>query len=65
MTTNYEPIAQGYQQSKQQPWRTFVERFTLLELIGGLGGQSVLDLACGEGYYSRAEAEPGSEQQSA
>lgn len=53
MTTNYDPIAEQYQRSKQQPWRTFVECFTLMNLVGELKGKSVLDVACGEGFYSR------------
>jgi len=53
MTTDYDPIAEQYQRSKQQPWRTFVECFTLLELIGDPSGLAVLDVACGEGFYTR------------
>lgn len=53
MTTNYDPIAEQYQRSKQQPWRTYIEAFSLMELIGDPTGQSVLDVACGEGFYSR------------
>jgi hypothetical protein len=34
MTTDYAPIAEQYQRSKQHPWRTYVESFTLLALIG-------------------------------
>ena len=53
MTTNYDPIAEQYQRAKQQPWRTYVECFTLLELVGDLNGLTVLDLACGDGFYTR------------
>jgi SAM-dependent methyltransferase len=53
MTTDYNRITHEYQRSKQQPWRHFVECFTLFELIGDLKGKAVLDLACGEGYYTR------------
>ncbi len=53
MTTDYDPIAEQYQRSKQQPWRTFVECFTLLELIGDPREMAVLDVACGEGFYTR------------
>jgi toxoflavin synthase len=53
MTTNYDPIAEQYKRSKQTPWRTDVECFTLLETIGDLAGLSVLDVACGEGFYTR------------
>src|SRR5262245_17956083 len=53
MTTNYDPIAEQYKRSKQQPWRTFIECYTLMELIGDVRGLTVLDVACGEGFYTR------------
>ncbi len=53
MNTDYDPIAEQYQRSKQQPWRTFIEAFTLMELVGDPTGMAVLDVACGEGFYSR------------
>jgi ubiquinone/menaquinone biosynthesis C-methylase UbiE len=53
MTTNYDPIADQYKRSKQQPWRTHIEAFTLMKLIGGVAGQAVVDIACGEGFYTR------------
>src|SRR5262245_24926687 len=59
MTTNYDPIAEQYKRSKQQPWRTFIESFTLMELIGDLQGMAVLDAACGEGFYTRMMRQRG------
>jgi toxoflavin synthase len=59
MSTNYDPIAEQYKRSKQQPWRTFVESFTLMDLIGDPGGMAVLDVACGEGFYTRMIRERG------
>jgi ubiquinone/menaquinone biosynthesis C-methylase UbiE len=53
MGTDYDLIAEQYKRSKQSPWRTYIERYTLLELLGDVRGKSILDLACGEGYYSR------------
>ncbi len=53
MSTNYDVIAADYKRAKQQPWRYFVERYTFLRLLGEIAGLSVLDLACGEGYYTR------------
>ncbi|WP_437186999.1 class I SAM-dependent methyltransferase [Planctomicrobium sp. SH668] len=53
MTTNYDPIAEQYQRSKQQPWRTYIEAFSLLNLVGPLAGKSAIDIACGEGFYTR------------
>jgi ubiquinone/menaquinone biosynthesis C-methylase UbiE len=53
MTTNYDEIAAEYKRAKQQPWRLHVEHYTLFKLLGDLRGKSVLDLACGEGFYTR------------
>jgi SAM-dependent methyltransferase len=53
MPTDYNTIAADYKRAKQQPWRFYIERYTLLQLAGDLRGLAVLDLACGEGYYTR------------
>lgn len=53
MTTNYDPIAEQYQRSKQQPWRGHIEAFTLTGLIGDPAGKAVIDIACGDGFYTR------------
>jgi ubiquinone/menaquinone biosynthesis C-methylase UbiE len=53
MTTDYDPIAEQYKRSKLQPWRTYIESFTLIALLGDLSGRTVVDVACGEGYYTR------------
>jgi SAM-dependent methyltransferase len=53
MTDLYADIAEKYKQSKLLPWRLHLEEFTLFELIGDLRGLDVLDLACGEGHYTR------------
>lgn len=53
MTTDYDLIAAEYKRAKQQPWRMHLEYFTLFQLLGDLRGKSVLDLACGEGFYTR------------
>jgi ubiquinone/menaquinone biosynthesis C-methylase UbiE len=53
MTTNYDPIAEQYKLAKQQPWRAHIEAFTLMRLIGDPTGKAVIDIACGEGFYTR------------
>ncbi len=53
MTTNYDLIAEQYKRAKQQPWRVHVEAFTLMSLIGDPTGKTVIDIACGEGFYTR------------
>ncbi|MCY4430068.1 MAG: class I SAM-dependent methyltransferase, partial [Rhodospirillales bacterium] len=49
----YDAIAREYRASKRLPFREYVERYTLFELLGDLRGKTVLDLACGDGFYTR------------
>ena len=53
MPTDYNAIADQYRRSKLTPWRRYIEEYTFFELLGDVTGLSVLDLACGEGFYSR------------
>ncbi|QDU60364.1 Ubiquinone biosynthesis O-methyltransferase [Planctomycetes bacterium Pan216] len=53
METNYDDIAQEYQEIKNEPWRLHCEEHMIRELVGDLAGKSVLDLACGEGHLTR------------
>jgi len=53
MSTDYDLIAGQYKKAKRQPWRMHVEHFTLFELLHDLRGMTVLDLACGEGFFTR------------
>jgi toxoflavin synthase len=53
MATNYDEIAQEYQASKLMPWRKHIEAYTYFNLIKDLNGKDVLDLACGDGFYTR------------
>jgi toxoflavin synthase len=47
MLTDYDAIATQYRRAKGQPWRTAIESFTLMDLVGDLTGKTVVDLACG------------------
>ncbi len=57
MVTNYNELynqlAIQYKKAKGQPWRTRIELFSLMNLIGDLGGKKVIDVACGEGWLTR------------
>ncbi len=55
----YDAIAEAYQDSKQLPFRAYVERYTLFDLLGEVRGKTVLDLACGEGFYTRLLKQAG------
>jgi hypothetical protein len=39
MTTDYNPIAEQYGRSKHQTWRTYIETFILMNLIGDPAGR--------------------------
>ena len=54
MTTNYDDIVDKYHQaSKENPLKEHIEAFTLRQVAGEVRAKSVLDLACGDGYYTR------------
>ena len=53
MPTDYNAIAEQYKRSKLTPWRRYIEQYTFFDILGDITGLSVLDLACGEGFYSR------------
>jgi ubiquinone/menaquinone biosynthesis C-methylase UbiE len=62
MTTHYDNIAKQYQISKTLPFRQYVEWYSYNNLLGNLNGLSVLDLACGEGFYSRRIKQKGADR---
>lgn len=49
----YDDIAEQYRDSKLLPFRHAIERYTVFRLLGDLRGKTVLDLACGDGIYTR------------
>jgi toxoflavin synthase len=49
----YDRIGQQYQESKQLPFRSFVEAHSMFKLLPDLAGSSAVDLACGDGIYAR------------
>jgi 2-polyprenyl-3-methyl-5-hydroxy-6-metoxy-1,4-benzoquinol methylase len=53
MAAYYDNIARKYKKSKTLPFREYVEWYSYRRLLGDLTGKTVLDLACGDGFYSR------------
>ena len=49
----YDAIAERYRASQWLLFRHFIGRDTLFEVLGDLRGRMVLDLACGDGVYTR------------
>ena len=50
---SYDNIAEQYKNSKKLGFRKYIEEYTLVKLAGKISGKNVLDLACGEGIYTR------------
>ena len=59
LPAEYDAIAEAYQNSKRLPFREYVERYTLFDMLGDVRGKEVLDLACGEGFYTRLIKQAG------
>jgi toxoflavin synthase len=62
MTTDYNMIAQQYKECKEHPWRSRIETYSLLKRIGNIEGKKVLDVACGEGFYTRKLRQAGADE---
>lgn len=59
VSAQYDGIAEGYQRTKTAPLREHVEAFSLMAMAGDVRGLDVLDLACGEGFYTRRLLQAG------
>ena len=53
MATDYNRLSDKYDQTKESPLRKYVDKFTLLKVLGDVGGKLALDLGCGHGHYTR------------
>jgi toxoflavin synthase len=50
---HYDQFSRQFKKSRQLPFRTCIEEFMMLQMLGNLAGLTALDLACGEGHYAR------------
>ncbi len=53
MAEIYDEFARQYKASKSLPFREHIEWYSYHKLLGDISQKSILDLACGEGYYTR------------
>jgi len=53
MHAEYDPLAMQYAESKRLVFRVYSEVPNHVQLLGDLSGQRVVDLACGDGFYTR------------
>lgn len=58
----YDTIAKEYELSKRLFYRSVVEAHSFFNVLGDVNGLRVLDLACGNGHYTRAIYERGARQ---
>jgi ubiquinone/menaquinone biosynthesis C-methylase UbiE len=61
MTTEYDLIAADYLKAKVNPIKKYSEEFTFFQVLGDVRGQAILDLACGDGYYTRQIRQAGAD----
>ena len=57
--TDYNAIAYAYREAKSLPLKQYSEAFTFFHVLASVDGLVVLDVACGDGYYTRALNTPG------
>lgn len=58
-STQYDAIGSAYEKVKTLPMARYAEQGSFLALLGDLAGRSVLDLACGTGFYTRRVRQRG------
>ena len=59
MAADYDKFAEQYKTSKGLPFREYIEWYSYNKLLGDVSQRAVLDLACGEGYYTRRIKQKG------
>ncbi|MDJ0928351.1 MAG: methyltransferase domain-containing protein [Gammaproteobacteria bacterium] len=59
MAAQYDRIAEPYRRTQSSPLRQWVEVPSLFSRLGDIFGCRVLELACGDGFYSRQLAAAG------
>ena len=55
----YDEIAECYARTADKPDKAYATLPTILALAGRLDGKTVLDLGCGDGYFTRPLAQQG------
>jgi SAM-dependent methyltransferase len=53
VAADYDAFSRQFKKSRESPYRTYIEEFMMLQMLGNLAGLTALDLACGEGHYAR------------
>jgi len=59
MTTSYDEIVDDFEKTESNLMRKYLEKATVLRVLKDVRGRAVLDLACGNGNYTRTIKEQG------
>ena len=62
LSAQYDDIAAAYSRTKTAPLRQHVEAYSFFRMLGDVRGLEVLDLACGDGFYTRQLATAGAKR---
>lgn len=62
MKTQYDDIGEDYLITKAIHWKHYAEPYALFEALGPLDGKRVIDVACGDGYFTRPMAQMGAHE---
>ena len=50
---HYDIITREYRESIPLPFRKYIETYSFFQIAGNVAGLNILDLACGDGFYTR------------
>ena len=62
MTIDYNKLHKIYHHTKSNPVKKYSEQHTFFQILGNIHGKSVLDVACGDGYYTRLIKKSGADK---
>ncbi len=61
MATDYDELGSHYLLIKALPWKRFSESYTFFKAVGPVRGLRLIDVACGDGFYSRQLRDAGAD----
>lgn len=62
MKNQYENISDEFQKARQMPITEYLEVPSVIQALGQINGKSVIDFACGEGFFTRIWSKLGAEK---
>lgn len=62
MKNQYKDISADYQEARQTPVSDYLEVPSVVKAVGSVSGKSVIDYACGDGFFARAWKRRGADK---